>query len=83
LISKPIVDGIEKDLAGKARLIRLNVLDRVGRKAAGQYQVGVVPALVILDGDGQVRYRRSGIPNRGEIVRQVDGLGQPGLESGP
>ncbi len=76
------MDGIEKDLAGKARLIRLNVLDRVGRKAAGQYQVGMVPTLVILDGDGQVRYRRSGIPNRGEVVRQVSELGQPGPQAG-
>ncbi len=76
------MDGIEKDLAGKARLIRLNVPDRVGRKAAGQYQVGMVPTLVILDSDGQVRYRRSGIPNRGEVVRQVDGLGQPGPQAG-
>jgi hypothetical protein len=68
------VDGIERDLAGRARVVRLNLLSRLGRDAARRHGVRGVPTLVIFDGRGNVVDHRTGIPNRKETVERVDSL---------
>ena len=73
-MAKPVVNGIEKDLNGKAEMIRLNIMSRIGTEAASRYGVPVVPTLVVLGRDGEVVYRRSGMPDRSEIVERVTGL---------
>ncbi|MFZ5917297.1 MAG: thioredoxin family protein [Chloroflexota bacterium] len=78
-MAKPIVDGIEQDLAGQARVIRLSLLSELGREAARRYGVRGVPTLVIFDGRGQVVQQTSGIPNRQEVVDQVNRL-LPGIK---
>ena len=74
LVAKPIVNGIEKDLKGKADVIRLNILSRVGREAASRYGVPAVPTLVVLGRDGEVVYRRTGLPDRRDIATRVSAL---------
>ncbi len=74
LVAKPIVDGIEKDLKGKAEVVRLNMLNRVGREAASRYGVPAVPTLVVLDADGNVIHHHTGKPNRREVVARVSAL---------
>ena len=71
LAAKPVVDGIEKDLEGRARVIRLNLMSRIGREVAARYGVQVIPTLVVLDGEEQEIYRYSGVPNREEVVAQL------------
>lgn len=73
-MAKPIVDGLENDLRGKARVLRLNVMDGVGMTAARQFGVRGVPALFVLDGQGQVVHAQAGVPNRANITAQVDAL---------
>ena len=68
------MDGIERDLAGQAQVIRLSVTSDVGGWAARQYGVRSVPTLVILDGDGQVIEQHTGIPNKDIIVKRVTDL---------
>jgi thiol-disulfide isomerase/thioredoxin len=70
-MAKPIVNGIEKDLKGKARVVRLNLLSKLGREVAGSYGVTSVPSMVVFDGSGEVRYRHEGLPNRKRIVEEV------------
>jgi thiol-disulfide isomerase/thioredoxin len=70
-VAKPIVDGIEKDLKGKAEVVRLNLLSKVGREAASRYGIRGVPTILILDPDGEVIYRHTGRPNRHEVVAQI------------
>jgi hypothetical protein len=70
-VAKPIVDGIEKDLKGKAEVVRLNLLSKVGRKAASRYGIAGVPTILILDADGEVIYRHTGMPDRREVVAQI------------
>jgi thioredoxin-like negative regulator of GroEL len=73
-LAKPVVDGLETQLDGKAQLIRLDVLSGVGQQAAARYGVRGVPALVVVDGQGMVVLGQMGIPNSSQVVEQVDSL---------
>jgi hypothetical protein len=73
-MAKPIVDGIERDLEGTARVIRLSVTSQVGSQIAQRYGVRGVPTIVVLDGAGQVVAQSVGMPNRAGLVAQVEGL---------
>ena len=68
------MNGIEKDLKGTADVIRLNLLNRVGREAASRYGVASVPTLVVIGADGEPVYRQTGQPDRREIVTRVSAL---------
>lgn len=68
LTAKPIVDGIEKDLAGRAEVIRFNSLSQLGKEAAARFEVRGVPTTLVLDGKGEVIHRHAGIPSRKNIV---------------
>jgi len=68
LAAKPVVDGIEKDLRGKADVVRLNLLSKVGREAAIRYGVPAVPTILVLDAESKVIYRYTGMPDRREVV---------------
>ncbi len=70
LVAKPIVDGIEKDLKGKAKVIRINLLSKIGREIAERYGVRSVPALVVVKSN-EVTYRHTGVPRRGQVVQQA------------
>ena len=73
-MAKPIVDGLETKLAGKAEVIRLDVMSGVGQQAARQYGVRGVPALVVVDGSGQAVFGQAGIPRPGQVIEQVETL---------
>ena len=69
---KPIVDGLEKQLAGKAEVVRLDVMSNVGRAAAARYGVRGLPTLVLVDGNGQPVYSQAGIVRPSPVIEQVD-----------
>ena len=73
-MAKPIVDGIEKDLEGQARVVRLGVMSDLGMNAARRYGVRGVPTLILFDGAGQVVGQSVGIPDRDGVVEQVEKL---------
>ena len=73
-MAKPIVDGIEKDLEGTAKVIRLSVTSQVGNQMAQRYGVRGVPTIVVLDGKGEVVTLSVGVPDRASLVAQVQGL---------
>ncbi|MGD8967301.1 MAG: thioredoxin family protein [Anaerolineae bacterium] len=68
------MDGIERDLEGEAEVLRLGVMNGVGRELAIRYGVRSVPTLVLLDGNGDVVLKQAGSPRRGEIVAAVEQL---------
>ena len=68
------MDGIENDLADKAPVLRLNVMDDVGMSAARRFGVRGVPAFFVLNGQGQVVHAQVGVPNRANITAQVEAL---------
>jgi thioredoxin-like negative regulator of GroEL len=71
LTAKPVVNGIEEDLEGTARVIRLDIASDRGKKVAGRYGVDAVPTIVVLDGEGEVAHRESGVPDREEVVSRA------------
>ena len=73
LAAKPVVDGFEKELDGRAEVVRLDVSDEVGRQVARSYDVRGVPTSVVLRGDGEVAYRQTGMPSRKKVVAAVSG----------
>lgn len=73
-MAKPIVDGIENDLEGRARVIRLSVMSAVGRGAAQQYGVRSIPTFIVFDEDGRPVDQIVGVPNRKSVVAQVADL---------
>jgi thioredoxin-related protein len=73
-LAKPVVDGIERALEGKADVLRLGVTSGVGRELAIRYAVRSVPTLVLLDGNGAVVLKQVGLPRRAEIVAAAEQL---------
>ena len=65
------MDGIEKDLKGRAEVVRLNMLSKVGRELASRYGVPAVPTVLVLDADSKLIYRHTGMPDRREVVAQI------------
>ena len=70
-MAKPIVDGIERDLEGRARVVRLSVMSDIGSRAAQRYNVRGVPTVLVFDGNGNLIEQRTGIPDRKKVVSQV------------
>jgi hypothetical protein len=65
------VDGIERELAGRAPVIRLSVLSGVGRQAAARYGVRGVPTFIIFGPDGVETSRHVGLPAKDRLVKEV------------
>ena len=73
-MAKPIVDGIERDLQGRAKVVRLSVTSDLGIQAARRYKVPGVPTLIVFDGAGRLVDQVSGMPDRVGVVAQVEAL---------
>lgn len=73
-MAKPLVDRLETNLAGKAEVIRLDLLSGVGREAARQYGIRAVPSLVVVDGQGDVVYGAYGLPSSNQIIAAVEAI---------
>jgi len=69
------VRGLERDLAGRVRLVRLNVGDQVGAEARQQLGIDIVPALILYDGAGRQIDRTEGkLPSRERIQRALENV---------
>ena len=68
------MDGLENDLRGQARVMRLNVLNSVGMNAARRFGVHTVPTFMVFDGQGTVAMVQIGIPNRAKITSVLRAL---------
>jgi hypothetical protein len=72
-MAQPMVDGLERELAGRARVVRLNVAESAGAEAQARFQTTKVPALIVLAADGVQRYRTEGkLPRRQAIIAAVE-----------
>ncbi len=72
LAARPIVDGLEKEWEQKVQIIHLEFRSPLGREMGRQFQIEHIPAFLILDGDGQLRWReRKHMPQRSEISSQL------------
>ncbi|MDO8531191.1 MAG: hypothetical protein Q7T26_03335 [Dehalococcoidia bacterium] len=71
--SKPVVDGLERDLASHARVLRLDILSPTGQAMAQSRNVELVPTFLVIDGRGRETARFSGPDTEGvtRAVRQL------------
>ena len=64
-----MVDRLERELEDRVKVVRVNVLDSVGRAIASRYGMQSLPTFIVIDGSGQVQYRQSGLPKVSAILK--------------
>ncbi len=67
------MDGLERELEGQARVVRLSVLSELGQDVAQRHGVRSVPTFLVFDGQGKLIERQVGFPDRGKIKALVAG----------
>jgi thioredoxin-related protein len=70
------VDRLEKDLEGRARVLRLSVMGSVGRQLATRYGVRGVPTFFLFDGTGQLIHRDVGRVDADRVKEELSSLGR-------
>ncbi len=68
------MDGLERDLTGKAEVLRLDVLSPVGREAAVYFGVRGTPTLIVVDGRGVPVLTQVGIIRPAAIKKNINAL---------
>ena len=68
------MNGIERDLGGQAKVVRIELLSASGRELARRFDVRAIPTLLVFDGEKNLVHRYEGVPNRKEVVAQVKAL---------
>jgi hypothetical protein len=74
MATKPVVHGIEKQLAGKVRIVQLDVASETGRKVAAKVGIDLVPTFIGYDAQGIERWRIGRAPARMELWRRIVSL---------
>lgn len=67
LASKPTVDRLEQQLAGKAVVLRVDVADPVGRQLAARWGIAGTPAFIVTNIAGEPIYMSYGPPQVTEL----------------
>lgn len=67
------MDGLERDLEGRAAAARVNLFSDSGAELADRYRVNATPTYLLLDANGQVLYRQvGGKPDAKAILARVE-----------
>lgn len=65
LRAKPVVDGLEDELGGKAIFLRADLTGDVGGALGERYGIDGTPGFVVFDHQGRVVHKRvGGVPAR-------------------
>ncbi|HVA26201.1 MAG TPA: hypothetical protein VMW62_17640 [Chloroflexota bacterium] len=67
MAAKPVVDGFDKQLAGRVRFVRADINSPNGKKIAAKVGLDMVPTFIGYDAKGVERWRMSPMPNRLEL----------------
>lgn len=59
-LTKPVVDRLERDLAGRADVQRIDIISPLGRQLAREHGVTLIPALLLFDSAGNLWRRQLG-----------------------
>lgn len=68
------MDRLERDLAGRADVVRLNIHEPVGQAFTGALDFQYTPTFILLDGNGEEVWRSVGVFDPRQVTRQVDAL---------
>ena len=61
------MDGLERELAGQALVVRLSVFSKLGQEMITRHDVRGIPTFLIFDAQGNLIGRHTGFPKRGRI----------------
>jgi len=67
------VDGLEQDLEGQLRVVRLNVNSAAGRELGARWRANLTPTFLLFDGAGREVWRSIGAPSANAIQAQLEG----------
>jgi len=76
-LAKPIVNGIEKKLAGQVPVIHIDVMSRTGSQIASRFGVRGVPTLLVVNGEGQSVLRQVGRLRQEPVLSALTDLRVP------
>jgi len=73
------VDGLEKQVEGRAGVARIDVFSDEGSAFAERYRVFATPTYLVVDSRGAVLYRQvGGMPKTEEILARLNPGAAPG-----
>jgi thioredoxin-related protein len=73
-LAKPVVDRLERDLAGQVDVLRLSTWSSVGRQVSTRYGVRGVPTFLLFDGMGEMVHYQVGRLDAARIKVEIDSL---------
>jgi thioredoxin-related protein len=73
-LAKPVVDRLERDLAGQAQVLKLSAWGTVGRELAARYGVRGVPTFLLFDGEGEMIHSQVGHLDADQVKAHIDSL---------
>jgi thioredoxin 1 len=76
LLAKPVVDRLERDLEGRAQVLRISLWSSVGRELAARYGVRGVPTFLLFDGSGEVIHSQRGRLDADRVKAEISSLGR-------
>lgn len=66
------MEGLQKELEGKADVLRVDVQDAVGGDLGRRFRVTGVPTYLVLGASGEVTHRKTyGFPDRDAVIKAV------------
>ena len=65
------MNGIEAQMGNMVEIIRLDLLGAIGRQAAREYGVYIVPATLLFDGQGELIDRQMGMPEAKKVIEII------------
>jgi thioredoxin-related protein len=75
-LAKPVVDRLERDLEGRAQMLRISLWSSVGRELAARYGVRGVPTFLLFDGSGEVIHSQRGRLDADRVKAEISSLGR-------
>lgn len=72
----PIIEGIEKDFAGKIAMERYDAASDEGKKLMEQYEIKVTPSYVMAAPDGTKLWSLTGVIHKDMLRQQVQAKAQ-------
>lgn len=75
-MANSIVNGIESDYEDAVDVVRLNLLSALGRRAAVEYGIQMVPVTLLFDGQGSLVVRQTGMPDAAGLIQSLNGLSE-------
>ena len=66
------MNGIQKELDGKAEVVRINLWSKLGKQIGEKYGVASPNTSLLINGHGDIVYQHKGMPDRKQIIAEAN-----------